>query len=225
MGNDRSAHILDPEKIRWFDPEESRLDYKMIFEEHNGASSGSHLREEEVERLKQREREWEERLEATRTEAYQLGLREGRDQGVARERERLQPAIEELRAGAEEAGKASRERWRVLEQQLVGLAFQLAEKVMDVELDEPDLRARLEGSLSGMMDRLQDRTEPRLVVHPDDLEPIRDLVDETGLMDQLQLKTDESYRRGEYRIETRKEVLVATYRELLDELKRDLLTR
>lgn len=229
MGNDRVAHILDPEQIRWSDPDESRLDYKMIFEEYNGEGSDSKpsdfkQKEEEVERLKEREKEWEQRLEKVRTESYRLGLREGRKQGVDAERARLQPALEEIRQGAREAEEASRERWRVLEEQLVDLSFTLAGKVMDERLDLPDLRSRLESSLTGMMSQLQDRTGPVLVVHPDDLNPIADLVEESGLMELLRVETDETYRRGEYRIETRNEILVATYSELLAELKQSLTT-
>lgn len=224
MDKDRAAHILDSDRIQWSDSDHSRLDYKMIFEEHNGELSGSKRREEEVERLREREREWEDRLEKIRTESYQLGLREGRKQGVAEEKKRLQPALEEIRQGASEAEEASIERWRVLEDQLVDLSFALAEKVIDEHVQNPDFRKRMNISLDRMVNQLQDRTGPVLVVHPEDLEPIADLVKETGLMDLLRLETDEDYRRGEYRVETRKEVLVATYRELLDELKQSLTT-
>lgn len=221
MAHEQSRSILSPDRIQWLDPDETRLDYKKIFESHHGESE-SRKHEKMAARLMEREKEWEARLEKVRIESYQLGLKEGHRKGTEEEKQRLRPVLAEIQSGLKAQEKEAQTRWHVIEKEIVDLAFLLAECVLEVQVENSGLRKRLERSLAYMLSQLQDRTRPRLVVHPEDLSPISDLIDELDLRASLRLEEDEGFRRGEYRIETGKETLVATYEALLGELKQSL---
>ena len=109
--------------------------------------------------------------EAMRSEAREQGLTEGREEALAA----LAPALESLAQAAEAVQADQYARADRLERHAVDLALFLAEKVIGGAVAvEPDLVIEaVRGALRGIVDR----ERITVLVHPEDLDLVRDAMD------------------------------------------------
>jgi flagellar assembly protein FliH len=108
---------------------------------------------------------------ALRENARQEGLREGREEALAA----LAPALEALAQAAEAVQASQHQRAERLEAHAVDLALFLAEKVIGGALAvEPD---RVVEAVRGALRGIVERERITVLVHPEDLELVRDAMD------------------------------------------------
>jgi flagellar assembly protein FliH len=108
---------------------------------------------------------------ALRENARQEGLREGREEALAA----LTPALEALAQATEAVQASQHERAQRLEAHAVDLALFLAEKVIGGALAvEPD---RVVEAVRGALRGIVERERITVLVHPEDLELVRDAMD------------------------------------------------
>jgi flagellar assembly protein FliH len=109
--------------------------------------------------------------DAMRTSAREQGLREGREEALAA----LTPALEALAQATEAVQASQHERAQRLEAHAVDLALFLAEKVIGGALAvEPD---RVVEAVRGALRGIVERERITVLVHPEDLELVRDAMD------------------------------------------------
>jgi flagellar assembly protein FliH len=109
--------------------------------------------------------------DALRAVAREEGMREGRDEVLAA----LMPALEALNQAAEGVQAAQLARADRLEAHAVDLAMFLAEKVLGGALAvQPE---RVVESVRGALRGIVERERVTVLVHPDDLELVRDAID------------------------------------------------
>jgi flagellar assembly protein FliH len=131
---------------------------------------------------------------AMRAAARAEGLREGREEALAA----LTPALEALTQAAEAVQAAQFARADRLEAHAVDLALFLAEKVLGGALAvEPD---RVLESVRGALRGIVERERVTVLVHPDDLEMVRDAMDDVraslGGIEHCEVQAERRVSRG-----------------------------
>lgn len=178
---------------------------------------------EEVDRLlEEKEREWREKMEKTCQEVYRLGKEEGVktgfDQGVE-EAGRISAALEEGVSGAVAEWK---ERARLLDPGLLDLAFDISEKILERFDSSPAGRSHLENELAPLLQRLDEATHPVLRVSEKDLPHLEELRKRVAPEIPVVFRVDETLRPGEYRLESDREAVVRSARQMLEDFRKSL---
>jgi flagellar assembly protein FliH len=138
--------------------------------------------------------EAEAQADAMRVAAREEGLREGREEALAT----LTPALEALNQAVEAMQMEQIARAERLEVHAVDLALFLAEKVLGGALAvEPGLVVEaVRGALRGMVER----ERVTVLVHPDDLELVRDAMDDVrgslGGIEHCEVQAERRVSRG-----------------------------
>jgi flagellar assembly protein FliH len=138
--------------------------------------------------------EAEAQAEAMRAAAREEGLREGREEALAA----LAPALEALNQAVEAMQIEQVARAERLEAHAVDLGLFLAEKVLGGALAvEPDLVVEaVRGALRGIVER----ERVTVLVHPDDLELVRDAMDDVrgslGGIEHCEVQAERRVARG-----------------------------
>jgi flagellar biosynthesis/type III secretory pathway protein FliH len=132
--------------------------------------------------------------DALRAAAREEGLREGREEALAA----LMPALEALNQAAEGVQAAQIVRADRLEAHAVDLALFLAEKVLGGALAvQPE---RVIESVRGALRGIVERERVTVLVHPDDLEMVRDALDDMraslGGIEHCEVQAERRVSRG-----------------------------
>jgi len=132
--------------------------------------------------------------DALRAVAREEGLREGREEALAA----LMPALEALNQAAEGVLAAQLVRADRLEAHAVDLALFLAEKVLGGALAvQPE---RVVESVRGALRGIVERERVTVLVHPDDLEMVRDAIDDVraslGGIEHCEVQAERRVSRG-----------------------------
>jgi flagellar assembly protein FliH len=132
--------------------------------------------------------------DALRAAAREEGLREGREEALAM----LTPALEALTQAAEGVQASQFERAERLEAHAVDLALFLAEKVLGGALAvEPE---RVVEAVRGALRGIVERERVTVLVHPDDLELVRDAMDDVraslGGIEHCEVQAERRVSRG-----------------------------
>jgi flagellar biosynthesis/type III secretory pathway protein FliH len=142
--------------------------------------------------------------EAARLQGYDIGFDEGHAAGVAAAEASMAPLVQHLRAligGIHENHTAF---YRAAERQVVDLALQIAQKVIEREVENmPDLAVNV---IRAALEEMDARTAMRVRVSPDDMEVLQrrwtQVVPPGVGADRIELQVDERVQAGGGIIET-----------------------
>ncbi|RMF84592.1 MAG: hypothetical protein D6736_18970, partial [Nitrospinota bacterium] len=162
--------------------------------------------QEEAERLVQEARETAERMlqearaeaETCRETAYAQGFQEGKEAGRQEGIAQLTSTLTSMQQAAIELSQLQDTLRQQAEEDVVTLAFALARKIVQREIDlHRDIVCTM---VRRALERLVDRSEVVIRVHPQDLEQVlaikKDLLSEKGGIKSLHLQGDESIDPG-----------------------------
>jgi flagellar biosynthesis/type III secretory pathway protein FliH len=142
--------------------------------------------------------------ESTRVRGYNVGFEQGYAAGAAAAEEALAQSVRRLAQVVASVHENHASFFRVAERQVVDLALQIAQKVVEREVENmPDLAVNVVRSALEEMDA---RTAVRVRVHPEDAELLRrrwaQVVPPGVGADRIELQPDERVRSGGAVIET-----------------------
>jgi flagellar assembly protein FliH len=132
--------------------------------------------------------------DALRAQAHEQGLREGREEALAA----LTPALEVLAQAAEAVQADQHARAERLERHAVDLALFLAEKVLGgaIAVQPEQVIEAVRGALRGIVDR----ERVTVLVHPEDLDLVRDAMDDLraalGGIEHCEVQAERRVSRG-----------------------------
>lgn len=213
--------IIDRNRFSWEDDDRFRLDYTKVFEDRKHAAEPQGPDIDQV--LQEKLKEWNERLENTRRQAFDQGYRQGHDEGMALARNELDQRLDgmagQFRAAADE-WKATME---LLKPGLLNLVFDLAEAILEVPVTNGTMRNKLEKELHELLQDLEKDSRPVLWVSREDHDMVASLITEyegsTGVM----VRVGNTCKPGEYQLETSRERIVRDFREILKDFKDSLI--
>ena len=197
----------------------TRLSYEMLFQEKPARNNGYKTNIEVNELLKENDLIWEARLEEakrlTREEALKEGYSEGKKDALDEVKQHLLPIREAITEVDGRINKLLDE----LKPHLASLVFDLTEKVLEVPVYNEELQHRVEEEVHRILEEIEEGTRVKIAVSPEDYQIISGLDTSGDLMKKTDIHYDESLNPGEYRIETRYEVIVKNFRKMLNDLK------
>lgn len=142
--------------------------------------------------------------EAARLEGYQAGFEQGHAHGLAAAEEQIADSIRRLSDLLSTIHQKHATFFRAAERQVVGLALQIAQKVIEREVENmPDLAVNV---IRSALEEMDARTAMRVRVHPDDAELLQrrwSQVVPPGIgSERIELQPDERIQPGGGIIET-----------------------
>jgi flagellar biosynthesis/type III secretory pathway protein FliH len=142
--------------------------------------------------------------EAARQQGYSVGYEEGRAAGLAAAQAAMSEQLERLAAVLEGIHENHTSFYRAAERQVVDLALQIAQKVVEREVENmPDLAVNV---IRAALDEMDARTAIRVRVNPDDVEVLQrrwtQVVPPGVGADRIELVSDERVQAGGGVIET-----------------------
>jgi flagellar assembly protein FliH len=142
--------------------------------------------------------------EAARLEGYNAGFQQGQAAGIAAAEESMAQSVHRLAALVSSIHENHTAFFRAAERQVVDLALQIAQKVVERELENmPDMAVNV---IRGALEEMDARTALRVRVNPDDEEVLRrrwaQVVPPGVAADRIELQPDERVQPGGGIIET-----------------------
>jgi flagellar assembly protein FliH len=142
--------------------------------------------------------------EAARLEGYNAGFQQGHAAGIAAAEESMAQSVHRLAALVSSIHENHTAFFRAAERQVVDLALQIAQKVVERELENmPDMAVNV---IRGALEEMDARTALRVRVNPDDEEVLRrrwaQVVPPGVVADRIELQPDERVQPGGGIIET-----------------------
>jgi flagellar assembly protein FliH len=164
--------------------------------------------------------------EAARQQGYTNGYEEGRAAGLAAAEEATAEALQRLAAVLEGIHENHTSFYRAAERQVVDLALQIAQKVVEHEVENmPDLAVNV---IRAALDEMDARTAIRVRVNPDDAEVLQrrwtQVVPPGVNADRIELVSDERVQAGGGVIETTQGQVDAQLASKLEQLGNALWT-
>jgi flagellar assembly protein FliH len=219
MNNQR---VLEQGKVEWFSDENSRLNYQMIFSEQVAEEEQPESTMDMEEVLARRDQRWKNKLEAARKEAYQRGMEEGYDQGIKEAEEVFTEKLHQFRSHFEQ----SQQYWMTLQSQLspgvLDLAFDIAEQVLGIPVENPKIREHLEEQLLPLFRKLDDRSKSVIYVCAADMEYIEELYQQYAPELPLRIVAREDLKPGEFSLETPGAKVISDFKAMLQDFKETL---
>ncbi len=175
--------------------------------------------------VEERLKEFEERFQAEKEEAYRAGFEDGRTDGLKGGQEQSRDEIDRFQSIVEDLTTQWKDLYKNADMELVELVLAVARKIIGSAAEvrqEPVLLAVQE-----CLGYLQDKLRVVVKVHPDDLETVRrhrnDWLESLEGIEQLLIEGDSGISRGGCVVETPKGDVDAQIEERLERLRAVLI--
>ena len=224
----KEQKIIGDQQISWFEEEHTRLDYRVLFEEHPGLreeEEGSVTREEKkkLKALRQeRDRRWKKKMETVRQRAFQKGVEAGRKQGAVAARAEIKEEVAALAEVYQQAHHEWKERQKQLEPGVLDLVFTLTESILEIPVENPDIRKKLDRELGRLFQQLDQSTKPVLRVSDSDYGYVHQLKEQADRTGSVRICRSKTCNPGEFELETDHETIVYRFKGMLRDFKDQL---
>lgn len=217
--------IIDNERITWDQKDSAKLDYRMIFEDHD-AEKEKKIKEKKKEEireiLKENDAEWELKLKKASEKAYQKGLSQGLEEGYQSAQKQIDEKFKSLEKAFANAYEEWAQRQKELEPGLLDTAFYMAEKIVGIPVENEKIRVRMEKELSGLLRKLDSASRPTLLVSQCDYDFALELINKNGSNTMVHMGVSTECNPGEFVFETDREMVVQKFRLILNEFRKNL---
>lgn len=218
--------IIDSERIDWYEQESTRLNYQMIFEE-KGASEHSEEVDKKIKAkvqklLDKRDQKWKAKLGKAREEAFARGFDEGKQEGVELANAEIDHKVSVLEQALEQGHEEWRQRQQLLDPGLLDLVFDITESILGIPVENPDIRKNVEIELGKLLQKIDEQSKPLLWVSESDFDYIKKLKEEYAPKTTVNIQVSKEYNPGEFELETNRETVIHSFREMLNDFKETL---
>lgn len=222
-----SGKIINDGKISWDRKSQDTLSYRMLFDDGPVAISEQEPEAEEEqidvdEVLRENNAEWEERLRQARQEAFDAGVSEGYTNGFSEAEAALDERTAKLSDQLENAHREWQDLQKMLDAGVLDLAFELAESILEIPVENPEIRKAMSAELEPVLRRVDESTRPVLWVSETDEDFVLALKEDNAPRTPIQIRIDKTLNPGEFKLETSRESIVHKFETLLQDLKESL---
>jgi|AntRauTorckE6833_2_1112554.scaffolds.fasta_scaffold03278_5 flagellar biosynthesis/type III secretory pathway protein FliH len=219
-----SSKIINDGKITWDRKPCNTLSYKMLFDE--APASVSEPKEAEVrdveEILRENNEQWQSRLRQARQEAYEAGVDEGYNRGYKEAETMLTQKADQISDQLNAAHTEWQGHQKMLNPGVLDLAFELAESILEIPVENPAIREKMQNELEPVLRRIDESTRPVLWIAEADKEFIQETKEDNAPQTTINIRVDKSLNSGEFKLETSRESIVHQFKTLLQDLKESL---
>lgn len=220
-----SGKIINDGKITWDRKSQDTLSYRMLFDEAPASVSEPEEVIPEVdidEILRENNEQWETRLRQARQEAYDAGVEEGHGRGFKEAEALLDQKAARLSEQIDQAHAEWQEQQKMLDPGVLDLAFELAESILEITVENPGIREKMKSELEPIIRRIDDSTRPVLWVSKADEDFVIAIKEDNAPRTTINIRVDKTLNPGEFKLETSRESVVHQFKTLLQDLKESL---
>lgn len=220
-----SGKIINDGKITWDRKSQDTLSYRMLFDEAPTSVSKPDIEEEAVdvdEILQENNAQWEERLRQARQEAFDAGVNEGYTSGYSEAEATMDQRVAELADQLKLAHREWQDLQKMLDAGILDLAFDLAESVLEIPVENPAIRETMQRELEPVLRRVDESARPVLWVSESDKDFVLALKEDNAPRTPIQVRVEKTLNQGEFKLETSRETVVHQFKTLLQDLKESL---
>ncbi len=210
--------VLENDEINWFGSNVSRLNYEMIFREPEEKPVG--LNEAEIEKILQdRDSQWLQKLKKGRDEAYKAGFNDGHSAGCEAAGKEIDSKTAALRDVIVKAHEEWSELMKTVEPGLLNLAFDMAEKILEIPIENEKIREKMEGELRSLLQKVDENNRIEVRVSESDFAFAEDIFKEYSSELSIRLSVCDNCLPGEFEFETAHESVLHKFRKMLKQFK------
>ena len=110
----------------------------------------------------------------------------------------------------------------MLDAGVLDLAFELAESILEIPVENPEIRKAMSAELEPVLRRVDESTRPVLWVSETDEDFVLALKEDNAPRTPIQIRIDKTLNTGEFKLETSRESIVHKFKTLLQDLKESL---
>lgn len=220
-----SGKIINDGNISWDRKSEHTLSYRMLFDEAPASVSEPEIEEDPIdvdEILRENNEQWEERLRQARQDAFDAGVKEGHANGYSEAEATLEQRAAKLSGQLKEARREWQDLQKMLDAGILDMAFELAESILDIPVENPAIRETMQTELEPVLRRIDESTRPVLWVSGSDEDFVLALKEDNAPRTPIQVRIDKTLNPGEFKLETSRESIVHQFKTLLQDLKESL---
>ncbi len=223
--------ILNNEQVKWYEDDDTRLDYQVVFEGTGHTRNQGKKRQDKASKekkvdikalLRERDIKWKKRLQDARKAAYTKGFEEGKEDGLQQAREEIDQKIEGLEDMMEQAHQEWKQRQEAINPGLLDLVFDLVETIVGLPIENAEIRENLDDVLSVFLHETNKEVKPVIWVCDNDYEQIEELVEKYAPELTVSIRSNDEYNPGEFAFETDKETVVYNYKEMLNDFRENV---
>lgn len=210
-----NSRVITSDYLVLVDRESAQLRYTSGFDQGDIISN-----EAMKKALEEKEKLWEHRLEHVRNsalrEGYQAGLEEGKTaaQGEYREKAvQMQKMLDEIDKKVEEL-------FTEMEPAIAELVFKIAEKVLQVPVEDKGLKKQVADDIQQALRELTNKTQVVVSVSASDYETVEPLLRRSGTNGYIEISLHDDLNPGEYVIETPNEIIEKNFSRILARLSK-----
>lgn len=217
-----SGKIIDDTRINWNRKAQNTLSYRMLFDDGSSIAESEEEAPDVEEVLRKNDQQWEERLRLARQDAYDAGVTEGYTKGYEEAGALLDEKAAQLSDQLNRAHNEWQERHKLLDPGVLDLAFELAESILEIPVENPAIREKMKTELEPLLQRIDDSTRPVLWVSAEDEEFVRAIKEDNAPQTTVNIRINKELNPGEFKLETSRESIVQQFNTLLQDLKESL---
>lgn len=233
----KTQRVLDENQINWYKNDSTRLNFKMLFGEEQESEvitaeervprdysePVSPNAEELVKKAQEdRDQKWKIKVEKTRSEAHLAGYEEGYKAGFEQAQQEIEEKLTVVQQMIEQGQNEWKKRQELIDPGVLDLAFEIAEAIIGVPIEHPDLRNTLELSLGPLLERIDNQSKPVLLVAESDYEYILKLKEEYVPETFVKIRVSEDCQPGEFHFESTQEVVVKNVKQTLRDFRKNI---
>lgn len=204
-----------------------RLSYDMIFKAESGngdqkSGNGEHYIDQKVdiqEKMDALNRKWEDRLVREKNKSAEKAYKEGYEKGNKEACEQMEAQIQLLKESLEAYDLRLHQMVDELKPHLINMVFNLAEKVLDIPVQDDRLNEQIRGEITHHLDEIEEGTRAIITIGPAHEQIAKKLLDNEQNNQSLEMRVSEDLKPGEYRIETKFEKVIRDYKKQLNDLR------
>lgn len=219
--------IIGTGELNWYDEERAQLDYQMIFDQNDESDKKEQQEKAPSEidikaLLRERDHKWKTRLKKAREHAFSKGYEEGRRQGLEQGRSEIEEQLSGLERSFEEAHIEWKKRQKLLDPGLLDLVFDIAETILELPVENPAIRVKLEQEISSLLHRMDEEVKPFLWISESDYEYVQEMKEEYLSESSVNIQISEECNPGEFKFETDQKTVVYSFKKMLDDFRNNL---
>ena len=203
--------------------ESTRLSYDVIFREPEMKQEIAEQEEiqerEDLEKALEKQRqEFESKLSVAKEQAAQKAYQKGFAEGEKEAREAIAASLDTFKDALQNVETKIESLAEELNPGITTMVFELAEKILQIPVDSPELRDAVKQEVSNIFQTLDNELSVKIWVSPPDTPTIEELTGNFDLKKITVLK-DENLNPGEYSIETSEKTIERKFKKLLDDIR------
>lgn len=219
----KNQRVLDKAEVSWFSDDSMRLNYQMIFSDVVEIETEKKEPQKYQDVLFERDNIWKNKLRKAKQDAfkkgYELGLIEGKEHAALELDSKLE-SIKEVLVNSQSEWKHTQE---LLQPGVLDLAFEIAESIIGVPMETPEIRKSLDETLSTLFQKLDEKSKPLLLVSASDEEFVKKLKHDYAPNLPVSIKIKSSFNSGEFELDSNNETVIKDFKTQLRDFKKSLI--